>query len=75
VSAEEPQSDAVADAPCGHSLANRVDDADDLVTGDYGSAGIGPNPLYAKEVAVAHPAGEHSNANVSGVGFDDLAFH
>ena len=71
--AEEAETDAVANLPCGDAWADRVDDADDLVTGDDRLAGIGTNALHAEEIAVADPAAEYPDPDVARLGFDDVA--
>jgi hypothetical protein len=73
VSAEEAKAYPVADAPCRHARADRVDHADDLVAGDDRLAGVWTNTLDPEEIAVAHAAAENPYADVAGFGFDDVA--
>jgi hypothetical protein len=73
VAAEEAKANAVADAPRRHVRADRVDDADDLVAGDDRLAGIGTDTLPGEKIAVAHPAGEDTYADMAGFGIDYLA--
>jgi hypothetical protein len=70
---EEAKANAFADVPRRHASADRVDHADDLVAGDHRLAGIGTDAFDPKEIAVAHPAGEDTDADMAGFGIDDLA--
>jgi hypothetical protein len=73
VAAEEAEANAFADAPRRHTRADRVDDADDLVAGHDGLAGIGAYAFRTEEIAVTHAARENAHADVSGFGIDYLA--
>jgi hypothetical protein len=73
VTAEEAKAHSVAHAPQRHTWADRVDDADDLVSGDDRPAGVGPESFAGNEIAVAHPAGEDTYAYMAGFRFDDVA--
>lgn len=71
--AEEAESDAVTHLPGGDVLADFVDQTDDFVAGHDRAAGVGPLPLHAQEIAVAHPAGEYADAHVPRFGRHDVA--
>jgi hypothetical protein len=73
VAAEEAKADPLADAPRRHARADRVDDADDLVSRDNRPAGVGTDTFAGKEIAVAHPAGEDTQPDVAWLGFHDIA--
>jgi hypothetical protein len=73
VAAEEAKAYPVADAPCRHARADRVDYADDLVPGHDRLAGVGTDTFDPEEIAMADPAGEDTYAYVAGFGIEYLA--
>jgi hypothetical protein len=42
------------------------------VSGDDRLAGVGPESFAGNEIAVAHPAGEDTDADMAWRGFDDV---
>jgi hypothetical protein len=75
VAAQKADPDAVADFPFGDAVADGVDGADDFVPGHHRPAGIGTHALGGDKVGVADTAGLDAKPHMTGIWFEQLAFH
>ncbi len=73
VAGQVAESDAFAGLPGRHALADRVDDADDLVSRHDRRRGIAQQALGREEVGMAHAAAQDLDADLAGAGRGLLA--
>jgi hypothetical protein len=75
MTAQEAQTDTLADVPRCDTGPDGVDHADNLMARHHRLAGFGTLALNAERVAVAHSAAVNPKPDMTGTGRDQLAVH
>ena len=75
MAAVSTDADALAGFPFGHVRSECIDHAGDLVSWDTGVTNARPASFHGERVTVTNPAGLNFDADMTGTGLRNIAFH